>query len=92
MISKIIIPDLGATGGDVTLEEWLVKPGELVKTGQVLYVVATDKATVEIESFREGIIHTILIHEGETVPLGTVVGLLADSMDEKTIIVKDEPL
>ena len=35
MISKIIIPDLGATGGDVTLEEWLVKPGEIVKTGQV---------------------------------------------------------
>ena len=84
MISEIIIPDLGATGGDVTLEEWLVKPGEVVKTGQALYVVATDKATVEVEAYRDGVIQSILVQPGETVPLGTVIALLADSIDEKT--------
>jgi pyruvate dehydrogenase E2 component (dihydrolipoamide acetyltransferase) len=91
MISKIIIPELGATGGDVTIEEWLVKPGEVVKTGQALYVVATDKATVEIESYRGGVIQTILVPEGETVQLGTVVALLADFLDEKSELAEDEP-
>jgi pyruvate dehydrogenase E2 component (dihydrolipoamide acetyltransferase) len=91
MISEIIIPDLGATGGDVTLEEWLVKPGEVVKTGQALYVVATDKATVEVEAYRDGVIQTILVTQGETVPLGTVIALLADSMDEKTELAVDKP-
>ncbi len=91
MISEIIIPDLGATGGDVTLEEWLVKPGEAVKAGQALYVVVTDKATVEVEAYRDGVIQTILVPQGETVALGSVVGLLADSIDEKPEMVEDEP-
>jgi pyruvate dehydrogenase E2 component (dihydrolipoamide acetyltransferase) len=91
MITEIIIPDLGATGGDVTLEEWLVKLGEEVKTGQALYLVTTDKATVEVEAFRDGVLHSILVTQGETVPLGTVVALIADSMDEKAEIVDQEP-
>jgi pyruvate dehydrogenase E2 component (dihydrolipoamide acetyltransferase) len=91
MISKIIIPDLGATGGDVTLEEWLVKPGEVVKTGQALYVVATDKATIEVEAYRDGVIQSILVPQGETVPLGTVIALLADSIDEKIEFAEDKP-
>ncbi len=91
MISEIIIPDLGATGGDVTLEEWLVKPGEVVKTGQALYVVATDKATVEVEAYRDGVIQSILVPQGETVPLGTVIALLADSIGEKTEFAEEEP-
>jgi len=91
MISEIIIPDLGATGGDVTLEEWLVKPGEVVKTGQALYVVATDKATIEVEAYRDGVIQSILVPQGETVPLGTVIALLADSIDEKIEFAEDKP-
>jgi pyruvate dehydrogenase E2 component (dihydrolipoamide acetyltransferase) len=90
MISKIVIPDLGATGGDVILEEWLVEPGQEVKAGQPLYVVATDKATVEVEAYRDGVIHSILISQGETVSLGTVIGLLADSIDEEIEIAEDE--
>jgi pyruvate dehydrogenase E2 component (dihydrolipoamide acetyltransferase) len=90
MISKIVVPDLGATGGDVTLVEWLVKPGDAVKKEQLLYVVATDKATVEVEAYRDGVVHTILISQGETVPLGTVIGLLADSVDELIEFAEEE--
>ncbi len=91
MISEIIIPDLGATGGDVTLEEWLVAPGESVKAGQALYTVTTDKATVEVEAYREGFLHTILVEQGENVPIGTVIALLADSMDEKIELAEQKP-
>jgi pyruvate dehydrogenase E2 component (dihydrolipoamide acetyltransferase) len=89
MISKVIIPDLGSTGGDVTLEEWLVQPGERVKAGQPLFVVTTDKATVEVEAFREGVLRLILVVAGERLPTGAVVALLADSMEEQ--IGKPEP-
>lgn len=82
MISEIVMPNLGATGGDVTLDDWLVKPGDAVKAGQPLFVVTTDKATVEVEAFRDGVLREIRAQAGETVPLGTVVALLADAMDE----------
>ncbi|MCJ7658157.1 MAG: hypothetical protein MUO67_03295, partial [Anaerolineales bacterium] len=77
MISKIIIPDLGSTSGDVFLEEWLVKLGETVKAGQPMFVVTTDKATVEVEAFREGVMRQILAETGQTLPTGAVVALLA---------------
>jgi pyruvate dehydrogenase E2 component (dihydrolipoamide acetyltransferase) len=92
MISEIIIPDLGATGGDVILEKWLVEKGEAVIKGQALYVVATDKATVEVEAYRDGVVHTILVQQGETIPLGTVIALLADSIDEASELVEDGPV
>ncbi len=82
MISEVVMPNLGATGGDVTLDDWLVKPGDAVKAGQPLFVVTTDKATVEVEAFRDGVVREIRTLAGEMVPLGTVVALLADSMDE----------
>ena len=82
MIAKIIIPDLGATGGDVTLMRWLVEPGEKVQAGQPLFLVETDKATVEVEAFREGYLRRIMVEAGETVSLGSVVALMADSMAE----------
>lgn len=82
MILEIIIPDLGATGGDVMLNEWLVQPGDTVTAGQPLFVVETDKATVEVEAFRDGVIRELRAEAGSTLAPGTVVALLADSIDE----------
>ena len=82
MISEVIIPDLGATGGDVILEEWLVEPGEPVSTGQPIFLVTTDKATVEVESFRDGVVRELKAAVGSHLSPGTVVALLADYLDE----------
>ena len=82
MISKIIMPDLGATGGDVKLMEWLVEPGDKVQTGQPLFLVETDKATVEVEAFRDGVVRELLAGVGDSVPLGSVVAVVADTMEE----------
>ena len=83
MISEVIIPDLGSTGGDVVLEEWLVKPGQVVKSGQSLFIVTTDKATVEVEAFRDGVVREIQVEAGQTLSTGTIVALLADSLEEQ---------
>ena len=82
MISEVIIPDLGATGGDIILDEWLVQTGDSVTAGQPLFSVTTDKATVEIEAFRDGVVRELYAEVGATLPPGSVVALLAASMVE----------
>jgi len=90
MISEVIIPDLGSTGGDVILEEWLVKPGQVVESGQPLFVITTDKATVEVEAFRNGVVRQILVQAGQTLSTGAVVALLADSLEEQLGLLEPE--
>ena len=87
MIHPIIIPDLGATGGDVVLEEWLVEPGQKVTNGQALFLLTTDKASVEVEAFQDGYIRELKARAGQSLPVGALVALLADSLDEPL----DEP-
>ena len=81
MIFEVVIPNLGATGSDVVIEDWLVKPGDYVQAGKPIYVVTTDKATVEVEAFRNGYVKELLVKPGIRVPLGTVVALITDSPD-----------
>lgn len=82
MIYDIVIPALGATGGDVVLEEWRVQPGQVVKSGSALFVVTTDKATVEVEAFHDGYLRETLVTPGTTVSVQKVVGRMSDTLDE----------
>jgi len=82
MISEIVVPDVGATGSDVILTEWLVKAGDNVKAGDVLFAVETDKAAMEIEAFRDGYIRQILVPEQAKVEIRQAVAIIADSMEE----------
>jgi len=77
------MPDLGATGGDVMFIEWLVKPGDQVRIGQPLFLVETDKATVEVEAFRDGVVRELLVEAGDSVSLGSTVAVVADSLEEQ---------
>jgi pyruvate dehydrogenase E2 component (dihydrolipoamide acetyltransferase) len=88
------MPDLGVTGGEVTLIDWLVGPGQQVKSGQPLFQVETDKAVVEVESFRDGFVRALLVDSGHSVPIGGAVAVVADSMEEPlpaAITVEDLP-
>jgi pyruvate dehydrogenase E2 component (dihydrolipoamide acetyltransferase) len=60
-----------------TLVEWLVKPGDHVETGQVVFEVETDKAAVEVEATDSGRLARVVVEEGETVPVKSVVAYLA---------------
>jgi pyruvate/2-oxoglutarate dehydrogenase complex dihydrolipoamide acyltransferase (E2) component len=86
LIYNIVIPSLGATGGDVVLEEWRVQPGQFIKNGSALFVVTTDKATVEVEAFHDGYLREMLISPGATVPVKTVIGRMADTLEEPLTI------
>jgi len=70
------MPALGADMDEGTLNEWLVKPGDKVTRGQIVAVVETTKAAVEIECWQEGTVHELLVPVGDTVQVGTVMATL----------------
>lgn len=76
------MPSLGADMEAGTLVQWLVKPGDVVKRGDIVAVVDTEKAAIEIEVFESGVIQTLLVQEGETVPVGTVLAIIRTTGEE----------
>jgi pyruvate dehydrogenase E2 component (dihydrolipoamide acetyltransferase) len=67
------LPSLGADMDSGTLLTWQVKPGDTVKRGQVVAVVDTSKAAVDVEIWFDGVLHALLVQPGEKVPVGTVL-------------------
>lgn len=70
------MPSLGADMEAGTLVRWLVHPGDTVARGDLVAVVQTEKADVEIEVFTAGVIEEIRVKEGEKVPVGTVLAIV----------------
>ena len=67
------MPSLGADMEAGTLIEWRVRPGDPVKRGAIVAVVDTDKAAIEVEIFEDGVVESLLVSEGQRVPVGTVL-------------------
>src|SRR6476620_930473 len=72
------MPSLGADMEAGTLVEWLVKPGDRVKKGDVVAVVETQKGAIEVEIFEEGIVSQLVVPVGTKVPVGGVLAHIAD--------------
>jgi pyruvate dehydrogenase E2 component (dihydrolipoamide acetyltransferase) len=76
---EIKMPALSPTMEEGTLAKWLVKPGDTVKSGDIMAEIETDKATMEFEAVDEGTIIAIAIPAGsEGVKVGTVIATLAE--------------
>lgn len=72
-MSEFRLPSLGADMDQGKLLEWKVQPGDAVKRGQVVAVVDTSKAAVDVEIWQDGVVEQLLVQPGETVPVGTVL-------------------
>lgn len=72
----VIMPQMGESIAEGTITKWFKKPGERVKRDEPLFEISTDKVDAEIPSPEEGILAEILVAEGETVPIKTVVARL----------------
>ncbi|MFN3685176.1 MAG: biotin/lipoyl-containing protein, partial [Fimbriimonadaceae bacterium] len=77
-VTPILLPQAGNTMEEGTILEWRVSPGDRVRPGQVLFELETDKATIEVEAETEGRVAKILVPAGQSVPVKTVVALLAE--------------
>lgn len=71
------MPSLGADMTDGVLLEWLVKPGVAVHKGDIVAVVDTDKAAIEVECFDSGTVQQILVEPGTRVPVGAPLAVIA---------------
>ena len=77
MAVEIKMPALSPTMEEGTLAKWLVKEGDVVKSGDIMAEIETDKATMEFEAVDEGTIGKILVAEGtDNVKVGTVIATL----------------
>lgn len=72
------MPALGADMEAGTLVEWLVKPGERVKRGDIVAVVETQKGAIDVEIFDEGIVSEIVVPVGTKVPVGCVLARIGE--------------
>jgi pyruvate dehydrogenase E2 component (dihydrolipoamide acetyltransferase) len=75
-MAEFRMPSLGSDMVAGTLVEWKVKPGDRVRRGDIIAVVDTDKAAIEIEVFEDGVIEELRVQPGQTVPVGTVMAII----------------
>ena len=76
MATDIIMPQLGESIAEGTIIKWLVKPGGRIEKDEPLLEVETDKVSLEIPSPSSGFLTEMLIPEGQTVPIGTLLARL----------------
>jgi pyruvate dehydrogenase E2 component (dihydrolipoamide acetyltransferase) len=76
MAQILVMPKYGQTVEESTIVKWRVKEGDVVRKGDILFEIETDKAAMEVESFFEGTILKILVPEGTTVPVSSPVAFI----------------
>jgi pyruvate dehydrogenase E1 component beta subunit len=95
MAIEILMPALSPTMTEGKLSKWLKKPGDEVKSGDVVAEIETDKATMEVEAIDEGKLLKILVEEGtEGVAVNTVIAMLGaegESAEAKPEAAKPAP-
>jgi pyruvate dehydrogenase E2 component (dihydrolipoamide acetyltransferase) len=83
MAIELKMPALSPTMEEGTLAKWMVKVGDVVKSGDLLAEIETDKATMEFEAVDEGVIASIDVAEGtEGVKVGTVIAMISGDGEE----------
>jgi len=75
-VSEFRMPSLGADMEAGTLVEWRVRPGDAVRRGDIVAVVDTDKAVIEVEIWEDGVVDELLVSAGQKVPVGTPLARL----------------
>ncbi len=78
MATDVILPSLGFDMTEGKLATWLKKEGEKVEKDQAIAEIETEKATVEIVATVSGVLAKIIVKAGQTVPVGTIIGVIAE--------------
>jgi pyruvate dehydrogenase E2 component (dihydrolipoamide acetyltransferase) len=80
------LPSLGADMDAGTLLEWRVAPGDAVKKGQIVCVVDTAKAAIDVECWHDGVVHALLVEPGATLPVGTLMAVLREAGEDAATV------
>src|SRR5580658_2120196 len=77
-MTDVVMPQMGESIVEGTLTKWLKKPGEHVERDEPLFEISTDKVDTEIPSPAAGTLSEVLVEEGKTVGINTVVARISD--------------
>ena len=95
MSTQVLMPALSPTMSEGKLSKWLVKEGDVVRAGDLIAEIETDKATMAMEAFDEGILSEILIEEGAKAEIGATLAVLRDEGEgdpaQETPVMEPEP-
>jgi pyruvate/2-oxoglutarate dehydrogenase complex dihydrolipoamide acyltransferase (E2) component len=84
---KILMPALSPTMTEGNLIKWHKKVGDMVKAGEVMAEIETDKATMEVEAVDEGKLAKIFVPEGtEAVKVNTLIGVLLEEGESEAAL------
>ena len=89
MSEKITVPTLGESVTEATVSKWLKSQGEEVSADEPLVELETDKVNVEVPAPSDGVLESISVQEGETVNVGSLLGIVNGSAQQKIEAVKE---
>jgi pyruvate dehydrogenase E2 component (dihydrolipoamide acetyltransferase) len=81
-IREVFMPALSSTMTEGKIVSWQKSPGEKVEKGEIVVVVESDKADMDVETFYGGFIATIMVQAGESAPVGSAIALVAETQAE----------
>ncbi len=82
MAYDIFMPALSSTMTEGKIVSWVKAPGDKVEKGETVLVVESDKADMDVESFNEGYLATVLVEAGQEAAVGATLGLIVETEAE----------
>ena len=82
MSEKILVPVLGESLNEATVSKWLKSKGDIVNADEAVVELETDKVNLEVPASVSGVLSEINSNEGDTVQVGTVLGVISDSTNK----------
>src|ERR1039458_2822359 len=92
MATPIIMPKFGQLTEESAIAKWFKHEGDKVAKGDILFLVETDKAVMDVESFEEGTLLKILVQPGVSVPVQSTVGFLGQPGEEIPAVAAPSPV
>ena len=89
MAEKITVPTLGESVSEATVSKWLKSQGDEVIADEPIVELETDKVNVEVPSPTNGVLGSIVVKEGETVNVGSILGVVNDSSSQISNNIKE---
>ncbi len=88
MATQVVMPKLSPTMEEGQVARWLKKEGDKVSMGEPLAEIDTDKATMEMQALSAGVLRKVLIHEGESAPLGQAIAIIGEPDEDISELLK----
>ena len=86
MAEIVRMPKLSDTMTEGVVAEWHKKVGDSIESGELLAEIETDKATMEFESFQEGVLLHIGVEQGQTAPVDSILAILGEQGEDLSLI------